>query len=63
MAADTPVCRCGHLRNVHKHFHDRTYCGRCGPRLCPSYRRPPAHLSQAAAHRLNRLLSLIRRRT
>jgi hypothetical protein len=57
-----PMCRCGHVRDWHEHYHDRTYCGTCGPELCPSYRKPPNHLAQAAVQRINRLLAIIRSR-
>lgn len=57
-----PVCRCGHVRDLHEHYRAGTDCGVCGPELCPSYCRPPAHLAQAAAQRINRLLAIIRSR-
>jgi hypothetical protein len=58
-----PLCRCGHLRDVHQHHSEwRTNCGICGPVLCPAYRRPPSHLSLAAAMRINRLLAILRSR-
>jgi hypothetical protein len=34
----------------------------CGRSLCPAYRRPPSHLSLAAAMRINRLLAILRSR-
>lgn len=59
-----PVCRCGHVREVHDHPRGGcTCCGLCGRDSCPSYRRLPSHLSLAAAQRINRLLAIIRRRT
>lgn len=58
-----PMCRCGHQRDVHEHYRAATDCSLCGRDLCPAYRRPPSHLSQAAAQRINRLLAIIRRRT
>ena len=63
MAADTDMCRCGHDRDRHTHFHDRTYCGTCPRDFCIAFRKPPSHLSQAAAYRIHRLLAIIRRRT
>lgn len=62
MAADTPVCRCGHLRDVHEHLRAGSDCGTCGRQLCPAYRRPPIGWADAAAGRLNRLLAFIRQR-
>lgn len=31
-------CRCGHPQEFHAHFHERGYCGTCGPKLCDRYR-------------------------
>ncbi len=31
---------CGHRAEVHEHDHHGTYCGICGPDVCPSYKRP-----------------------
>jgi hypothetical protein len=59
---DSDTCRCGHLRDWHTHHRDGSDCSTCGRDLCPAYRRPPSHLSQAAAQRINRLLAIIRRR-
>lgn len=37
-----PPCRnCGCEAEVHEHFHDRTYCGRCGSLVCNRYLPPP----------------------
>jgi hypothetical protein len=36
---DATTCRCGHEAEAHTHFHDRGYCGTCGPDVCPRYRR------------------------
>ena len=42
MPDDLVLCRCGHRRLEHEHFHDRTYCGTCGPDVCSHFRRDPS---------------------
>lgn len=56
---DVAPCRCGHVRESHEHYHDRTYCGSCP---CRAFRRPRGALAAATADRITRALALLRGR-
>lgn len=37
-----PVCLCGHVAELHRHYRASTDCAICGRQGCPTYRdRPP----------------------
>lgn len=40
MNNSAPCRTCGCDYGMHRHYHDRTYCGKCGRNVCPAYRQP-----------------------